>query len=136
MEGDRPASGAGRRSRSIDDQHRHPSAGRSVALERIHVPENVRALDPVHVDVLAGSIALEGQLVPVVLRTTETEGEFELGAGFHGVAAACQLGLTEVDAVICAGEREDADRAVENITSSRRRHEVIYSDRWLCRCPS
>ena len=56
-------------------------AGRQVALERIRVPDNVRALDDAHVQALAGSIALQGMLVPVVVRS-DGDG-FELVAGFH-----------------------------------------------------
>jgi ParB-like chromosome segregation protein Spo0J len=60
--------------------------GRLVALEQIRVPDNVRALDETHVQALAGSIALQGMLVPVVVR--RDGGTFELVAGFHRVAAA------------------------------------------------
>ena len=88
--------------------------GRQVALEQIRVPDNVRALDEAHVQALAGSIALQGMLVPVVVRG-DGEG-FELVAGFHRVAAARSLGLAEVPVVVRDGESEDADRAVENIT--------------------
>ena len=42
--------------------------GRRIALGEIRVPENVRALDPEHVKALAGSIKLQGMLVPVVVR--------------------------------------------------------------------
>src|SRR5512132_4237675 len=56
-------------------------AGRRIAFEEIRVPENVRALDDAHVQALAGSIALQGMLVPVVVR--ETGDGFELVAGFH-----------------------------------------------------
>jgi ParB family transcriptional regulator, chromosome partitioning protein len=59
---------------------------RRIALDEIRVPENVRALDDAHVQALAGSIALQGMLVPVVVRNDE-EG-FELVAGFHRIAAA------------------------------------------------
>jgi len=89
-------------------------AGRLVALEQIRVPENVRALDDAHVQALAGSIALQGMLVPVVVR--EVGDGFELVAGFHRSAAAKQLGLAEVPVVIRDVQTEDADRAVENIT--------------------
>jgi hypothetical protein len=90
------------------------------------VPDNVRELDTSHVDALAGSIALQGMLVPVVLRP---EGDsFELVAGFHRIAAARKLGLTDVPYVLRDGETEDADRAVENIASCRRRHDRIYAD--------
>jgi ParB/RepB/Spo0J family partition protein len=90
------------------------AAGRQVALDQIRVPENVRALDDAHVKALAGSIALQGMLVPVVVR--DHDDGFELVAGFHRIAAARSLGLAEVPAVIRDVDTEDADRAVENIT--------------------
>jgi ParB family chromosome partitioning protein len=101
--------------------------GRHIALVDIRVPDNVRELDPEHVKALAGSIGLQGMLVPVVVRN-DGEG-FELVAGFHRVAAARSLSLTAVPVVIRDAQTEDADRAVENIASCRRRHEVIYADR-------
>jgi ParB/RepB/Spo0J family partition protein len=88
--------------------------GRQVALDQIRVPENVRALDEAHIEALAGSIALQGMLVPVVVRG-DGDG-FELVAGFHRIAAARSLGLAEVPVVVRDAETEDADRAVENIT--------------------
>jgi ParB-like chromosome segregation protein Spo0J len=57
-----------------------PESGRRVALDEIRVPENVRALDPEHVKALAGSIKLQGMLVPVVVR--DDGNDFELVAGF------------------------------------------------------
>ncbi|MGH2948750.1 MAG: ParB/RepB/Spo0J family partition protein [Solirubrobacteraceae bacterium] len=91
-----------------------PQAGRQLALEQIRVPDNVRALDDAHVQALAGSIALQGMLVPVVVRS---DGDaFELVAGFHRIAAARSLGMPEVPVVIRDADTEDADRAVENIT--------------------
>jgi ParB/RepB/Spo0J family partition protein len=94
--------------------HDHRSRRRHVALDQIRVPENVRALDDAHVQALAGSIALQGILVPVVVRD-DGDG-FELVAGFHRIAAAKALGLAEVPAVVRDVQTEDADRAVENIT--------------------
>ena len=41
---------------------------RQIALEQIRVPENVRELDEAHVQALAGSIELQGILVPLVVR--------------------------------------------------------------------
>jgi ParB family transcriptional regulator, chromosome partitioning protein len=88
--------------------------GRQLALEQIRVPDNVRALSQAHVEALAGSIDLQGMLVPVVVRP---DGDaFELVAGFHRIAAARSLGLTEVPVVVRDAETEDTDRAVENIT--------------------
>jgi ParB/RepB/Spo0J family partition protein len=89
-------------------------AGQQVALEQIRVPDNVRALNQAHVEALAGSIDLQGMLVPVVV-CPDGEG-FELVAGFHRMAAARSLGLAAVPVVVRDAETEDADRAVENIT--------------------
>jgi ParB/RepB/Spo0J family partition protein len=102
-------------------------SGHLVALHQIRVPENVRALDDAHVHALAGSIALQGILVPVVVR--DDGDAFELVAGFHRVAAARSLGLAEVPVVVRDADTEAADRAVENVTSCRRRHDVINADR-------
>src|SRR3954452_2895884 len=89
--------------------------GSPLALEQIHVPENVRALDPDHVQALAGSIALQGLLVPLVVRHNGDDA-FELVTGFHRFAAARSLGLPDVPVVVRDAQSEDADRAVENIT--------------------
>jgi ParB family chromosome partitioning protein len=89
-------------------------AGRRIALDDVRVPENVRALDEAHVQALAGSLKLQGMLVPVVVRD-DGDG-FELVAGFHRIAAARSLGLADVPVVVRDVETEDADRAVENIT--------------------
>ena len=89
-------------------------AGRRVALAQIRVPENVRALDAEHVKALAGSISLQGMLVPVVVRDDGND-TYELVAGFHRIAAATTLGLADVPVVVRDAVTEDADRAVENI---------------------
>jgi ParB/RepB/Spo0J family partition protein len=93
----------------------------TVALDEIHVAENVRALDVDHVHALAESIRLQGMLVPVVVRPAEGEialggWKYELVAGFHRTAAAAELRLVEIPAVVRAASREAAaDRAIENI---------------------
>src|SRR5215213_3715165 len=91
-----------------------PAGGRRIALDDIRVPENVRALDDAHVQALAGSLKLQGMLVPVVVR--DDGNGFELVAGFHRIAAAKTLGLADVPVVVRDVDTEDADRAVENIT--------------------
>jgi hypothetical protein len=80
----RPASGAGPKIGGPDGQPAR-EIGRQVALDRIRVPVNVRTLDDAHVEALAGSIRLQGMLVPVVVRD-DGENGFELVAGFHRVA--------------------------------------------------
>ncbi len=97
------------------------NGGLTMPLKRIHVPENVRALNAEHVSALAASIALQGMLVPIVVCPAQGEiaatgFEHELVAGFHRIAAAGKLGLVEVPVVIRDSAGEQADRAVENIT--------------------
>lgn len=86
----------------------------TVVVDRIDAPQNVRELDCEHVRALAGSISLQGVLVPVVIRPAGER--FELIAGFHRLAAVRELGLSEIPAVIREAASEEADRAVENIT--------------------
>ena len=74
----------------------------------------MHTLDEAHVEALAGSIALQGMLVPVAVRALGDS--FELVAGFHRIAAARALRMAEVPYVVRDAETEDADRAVENIT--------------------
>ena len=93
----------------------------TMTLTQIHIPANVRPLDEEHVKALAGSIALQGILVPVVVSPVsapagDSGAEFELVAGFHRVAAARQLKLSEIPVVLRDAGSQDADRAVENIT--------------------
>mgnify|MGYP001164787606 CR=1 FL=1 len=93
---------------------------RTAALEEIHVANNVRALDAEHVHALAGSIRLQGMLVPVVVQPAEGDvalggWKFELVAGFHRVAAATELRLQEIPIVIREADTEAA-AATENIT--------------------
>ena len=99
----------------------------NVAL--IDIPDNVRDLDAEHVGALAASIQLQGLLVPLVVRASDSR--YELVAGFHRFAAIKQLGTGVIDTVpvvVRDADHEDADRAVENIVSCRRRHETINAD--------
>jgi ParB-like chromosome segregation protein Spo0J len=85
-----------------------------VALDQIHVPGNVRALDQAHVDALAGSIALQGLLVPVIVAaaTDELAAEgwrYQLIAGFHRYAAVAKLRHGAIDAIVRDVDRVDSD---------------------------
>jgi ParB-like chromosome segregation protein Spo0J len=61
---------------------------------QIALAANVRELDPVHVDALAGSIALRGVIVP-----PSCVPPFVSSPGGGRFAAALKLGLTEVPVV-------------------------------------
>jgi ParB/RepB/Spo0J family partition protein len=90
------------------------SAERTIALELIDCPANVRELDLAHVDALAGSIALRGLIVPLVVRPAG-EGRFTLVAGFHRHAACQRSGVDQVPVVVRDEDGESADRAAENV---------------------
>ena len=93
-----------------------PAGALTVPVQEIRAPENVRELDPDHVDALAGSIALQGLLVPLVITADPDQPErWLLVAGFHRLAAARKLGLTAVPAVIREGDTEASDRGIENV---------------------
>jgi ParB/RepB/Spo0J family partition protein len=94
-----------------------------LAVELIDVPANVRDLDTDHVAGLAASIAVQGVLVPLVVRDAGG-GRYQLVAGFHRFAAVRQLGAAVIDTipvVVRDAEHEDADRAVENLSRKQLR---------------
>jgi ParB/RepB/Spo0J family partition protein len=84
-----------------------------LALDDIRVGENVRDLDPTHVNNLAASIALRGVLVPLIVRVVD-DGH-QLVAGYHRIAACRKLGLTDAPVVVRAHEGSSADSAAENV---------------------
>lgn len=91
-----------------------PDVGQRVALSAIHTDGNVRDLDLMHVDALAGSIALRGLIVPLAVKPAD-DGRFTLVAGFHRHAACAKLGLDEVPVTVRVEEGATADRAAENV---------------------
>lgn len=92
----------------------------AVPLEQIEAsPRNPR-LKLQHVDELAESMQAYGLLQPVVLRDATTRGRFEIVAGHRRVAAARELGWTEIPATF---RRVDDDEAfllavIENLQRS------------------
>ncbi|HLB21089.1 MAG TPA: ParB/RepB/Spo0J family partition protein [Solirubrobacteraceae bacterium] len=88
-------------------------APQRVALDLIDVGENVRELDPRHVEALASSIALRGLIVPLVVRPNGDH--FTLVAGFHRYAACRSVGLQEVEITSREQEGSSADSAAENV---------------------
>jgi ParB/RepB/Spo0J family partition protein len=85
----------------------------TVALDLIDVGENVRPLDLLHVEALAGSIALRGLLVPVLLRPVGER--FALVAGHHRIAACRSLGWESIPYTLREQEGSSADTAAENV---------------------
>lgn len=85
----------------------------TVAIDLIDIGENVRPLDPEHVEHLASSIALRGVISPVTLVARSER--FTLVAGHHRIAACRSLGIAEVPFSLRESEGTSADGAAENI---------------------
>jgi ParB family transcriptional regulator, chromosome partitioning protein len=72
--------------------------GDLVDIAKIQVGDRLRALNPETVDALAGSMAHQGQLHPIVTRAVDGGSEFSLVVGAHRLAAAKHLGWTQIRA--------------------------------------
>ena len=112
---------AGQRPTGGPDGHHHRGSESSAARRstRSTFLETCGRSTSEHVHALAGSIRLQGMLVPVVVRPAEDEvaqggWKYELVAGFHRVAAAAELQLREIPVVI-RESGTDAAAATENI---------------------
>ena len=88
-----------------------------IALERIRHDNNVRDVAADDVAALAGSIALLGQITPVIVRP-DGDG-YLLVAGHKRYAALRHLGRTEIRAEIHSQEAEHSERAAENIVRTQ-----------------
>lgn len=104
-----------------------PTGTVAVPLDKVYAPANVRELDADHVDALAGSIALQGVLVPVLIapaqgQIAEQGFQYELVAGFHRYAAVANLQHSAIDAVVLERDQQSegaevaSARAIENVT--------------------
>jgi ParB/RepB/Spo0J family partition protein len=97
-----------------------------VTLRSLKASPHARAVDPVHVDALAKSIAEIGLIEPILIRpllASAAAGEdgatFEVMAGLHRVQACIKLGRDTVPAVI---------READDLTA-----ELVLIDENLCR---
>jgi ParB family chromosome partitioning protein len=88
-----------------------------IALERIRHDNNVRDVAADDVAALAGSIALLGQITPVIVRP-DGDG-YLLVAGHKRYAALRHLGRAEIRAEIHSPQAEHSERAAENIVRTQ-----------------
>ena len=88
-----------------------------IALDRIRHDSNVRDVAGEDVAALAGSIALLGQITPVIVRPDG--GGYLLVAGHKHYAALRELGHSEIRAEIHSHEAEHSERAAENIVRTQ-----------------
>lgn len=93
----------------------------SVSLNNIHIdPKQVRkTFNQTELDELTLSVAEKGILQPILVRTTETAGEYKLVCGERRVRAAMACNLTEVPAIIQT-MTDDAAREAQLIENMQR----------------
>ena len=90
---------------------------RMIALEQIRHDANVRELASEDVDALAGSIALLGQITPVIVRPDGND--YVLIAGHKRYAALQKLRHRAIRAEVRSGDGEHSERAAENIVRTQ-----------------
>lgn len=102
----------------------------TIAIDAILAEDRLRPTDPAWVDALAASIDQQGLQQPIVV-VTKGKG-FELLAGGHRLAAAKQLGWSEIDALVHqAKSLKDHERVLIEITENVVRNELSALDRAL-----
>lgn len=83
-----------------------------LSIEAIEVVANVR-FDGVDTDGLLSSMRAIGQIVPITVR--ESENGYVVVAGHRRLAAASQLGWSEIEAYVTAGDSSMAMQIAENV---------------------
>ncbi|MDE1149677.1 MAG: ParB N-terminal domain-containing protein [Azospirillaceae bacterium] len=106
-----------------------PDAGFEVEIADIEVAERLRAIDPAHVALIAGSMQERGQLTPILVRRRQgRKGKpYILVAGGHRVEAANLLAWSKIRIVLFDGSEGDARMA--EIDENLIRHELNPFDR-------
>lgn len=98
-----------------------------IPLDRIHIGERLRSIDPDYVAFLAASIAERGLLQAIRVREADAEGLYRLTAGAHRLAAAKQLGWIEIEAVV--ETVDDVEARLREIDENLFRRELSDLDR-------
>lgn len=71
-----------------------------IGLDLIDVGERLRPVDPDYVALLAASLAERGLDTPIVVSAGGPDGNHQLIAGAHRLAAARSLGWAEIEALV------------------------------------
>ena len=99
----------------------------SLPLDMIDVGDRLRAVDEDYAQLIAASMAADGQRTPIEVRAPGQHGRCRLIAGAHRVRAATIAGLETVLAVVLAVNDLDAERL--EIEENLCRHELSELDR-------
>ena len=99
----------------------------AIPLDQIDLGDRLRAIDEEYAQLIAASMAEDGQRTPVEVRAPDEAGRYRLIAGGHRVRAAQIAGLTEMQAVVLKVSELDAQRL--EIEENLCRHELTELDR-------
>ena len=98
---------------------------RSVHIDEIKIKENSRPVDQEKVDCLVGSMKQIGLKTPPTVR--QVNGEYLLGSGAHRLAAAKELGWSEIPCFIFSGD--ETEFQLWAISENLHRKELMALDR-------
>jgi hypothetical protein len=99
----------------------------TVAPDLKCIPSRLRALNPTKVDELAESMTMLGLLHPITV-VEHGEGDYQVVAGAHRLAAAVKLGWHFIDAV-SVDHLSDAERQIVEIDENLMRAELSPTER-------
>ena len=99
----------------------------TIPLDRIDVGDRLRAVDEEYAQLIAASMASDGQRAPIEVKAEGKDGVHRLIAGGHRCRAAQIAGLTDMQCVVLKVSDLDARRL--EIEANLCRHELSELDR-------
>lgn len=98
-----------------------------IRLDLIDVGERLRPVDPDYVALIAASLAERGLDTPIVVSAHGLDGNHQLIAGAHRLAAARSLGWDDIEAIVT--EADDLAAQLQEIDENLIRRELSALDR-------
>ncbi len=98
-----------------------------IGLDLIDVGERLRPVDPDYVALLAASLAERGLDTPIVVSAGGPDGNHQLIAGAHRLAAARSLGWAEIEALV--SDADELQAQLQEIDENLIRRELSALDR-------
>ena len=101
----------------------------AISMEKLHPFEGhpYKVLDNEEMEALTESIHTEGILSPLIVRPSESTGEYEVISGHRRLHAAQRAGLSEVPALVYEISREEA--AILLVDSNLHREHILPSEK-------
>ena len=101
----------------------------AISMEKLHPFEGhpYKVLDNEEMEALTESIHTEGILSPLIVRPSESTGEYEVISGHRRLHAAQRAGLSEIPALVYEISREEA--AIMLVDSNLHREHILPSEK-------